>query len=67
MDLETAIRTNNRNELQKFTKEEIAMRCLEMLTPSGSEFVGDPIRCFEHIQDHFNSMHKLIIRLTKEK
>jgi hypothetical protein len=67
MDIETAIRTNNREELSKFSKGEIAIRCLEMLTPQGSEFYNDPIRCFEHIQQRFDDSHKRIVGLIKKK
>lgn len=44
-----------------------AMRLLESLTPSGSEFVNEPERCAEFARQHSTSQHQTIIRLTKER
>lgn len=65
MDIQTLIQTNS-PELNKVDKGELAMRILEILTPGGSEFYNDPVRCYQHIKDRFDSNHKLIIKLTKE-
>jgi hypothetical protein len=42
-----------------------AMRALESLTPSGSEFVGDVERCVAFVRDHSDSQMRMIIQLTK--
>lgn len=42
-----------------------AMRALEALTPSGSEFVGDVERCVAHVRGTRDSQHQVIITLTK--
>lgn len=42
-----------------------AMRALESLTPSGSEFVNDPKRCAEFVREHRSSMMKFIAHLKK--
>ncbi len=42
-----------------------AMRALEDLTPSGSEYVGDIARCVEFIRQRQASQHQHIISLTK--
>ena len=42
-----------------------AMRALESLTPSGSEFVGDVERCVAFVQDNRAAMMRQIVSLTK--
>ena len=43
-----------------------AMRALENLTPSGSEFVNDIERCVAFVQETRASDMRTIVRLTKE-
>lgn len=38
-----------------------AMRALEDLTPSGSEFVEEPERCFKHVKAEIQLFHGLAI------
>jgi hypothetical protein len=42
-----------------------AMRALESLTPSGSEFVNDVERCVSFVQENRASMMRTLVRLTK--
>ena len=44
-----------------------AMKILESLTPSGSEFVNEPERCAQFLRDTRESQHRMIIRLTMER
>jgi hypothetical protein len=37
------------------------------LTPSGSEFVDDPQRCFDYVKDFQQNQHEFILQLIKEK
>jgi len=41
-----------------------AMRALESLTPSGSEFVCDVERCVAFLREHSASQMRAIVRLT---
>lgn len=43
-----------------------AMRALESLTPSGSEYVNDVERCVAFVRDRLHVQHQLIIQLTIE-
>lgn len=43
-----------------------AMRALENLTPSGSEFVNDVERCVAFIRGHSDSQMRHIVKLTRE-
>ena len=65
MDIETMVLTNS-PDLKKIDKGELAIRLLEMLTPQGSEFYNDPLRCYHHIKERFESNHKMIVKLKKE-
>jgi len=65
MDLDTMINTNS-PELKNIDKGELAIFLLQKLTPGGSEFFNDPLRCYEHIKDRFISQHKVILNLHKE-
>lgn len=42
-----------------------AMRALESLTPSGSEFVNDPERCVAFVRDHQASQMRVIVSFKK--
>jgi hypothetical protein len=64
MDIQTMIQTNS-PELRKVDEGELAMRVLEMLTPGGSEFYNDPVRCYEHIKDRFERNHRMIVESKK--
>lgn len=44
-----------------------AMAALESLTPGGSEYVGDPERCAEHIRGRIDSLGKLVVKLTLQR
>lgn len=65
MDLQTMILTNS-PLLRNINKGELAIKLLEMLTPQGSEFYNDPLRCYHHVKDRFDSNHKMILKLKKE-
>ena len=41
-----------------------AMRALESLTPSGSEFVNDVERCVSFVKAHHESQHKAIMNFS---
>ena len=43
-----------------------AMRALESLTPSGSEFVNDVKMCVALIREREASQHRMIVKLVKE-
>lgn len=43
-----------------------AMRALESLTPSGSEFVNDVDTCVQYIRQRLLSQHEMIVRQQKE-
>ena len=51
--------------VNSYDREKSAMRALENLTPSGSEYVGDIARCVEFIRQRQASQHQHIISLTK--
>lgn len=48
-------------------RESKAMRALEALTPSGSEYVDEVERCVQFIRDVRESQHQIIISLTKQR
>jgi len=47
-------------------KYQKAMRALESLTPSGSEFVGDVERCLSHVRDRIETQHRLILKFSHQ-
>ncbi len=47
--------------------ETTALRLLESLTPSGSEFVNNPQACYEYVRDLIKSQHDRIILVTKQR
>lgn len=44
-----------------------AMRALESLTPSGSEFVNDVERCVNHVRDYQRELMNTLVRVTKHR
>lgn len=44
-----------------------AMKALEELTPSGSEFWEDPKRCYEYVREARSSQHKLLIETIGQR
>lgn len=47
-------------------RELAAMRALESLTPSGSEFVNEVERCVAFVREYNASQMRHIIKLTRE-
>lgn len=43
-----------------------AMRALESLTPSGSEFVNDPKRCVNFVREHRETVMRVLVSFKKE-
>ena len=46
-------------------RESKAMRALESLTPSGSEFVDEVERCVQFVRDNRESLMRVIVQLKE--
>lgn len=58
---------SKRDFISKFIGKCPAMKMLEGLTPSGSEFWEDPQRCYEMLKEQRSSTHKLLVESIKER